>query len=55
LILCHHLNLDVRMSCLQLKGSGNLHANEAVTKTEAKPPMPPTKGALGMYQLWAPM
>jgi hypothetical protein len=32
----------------------SLHANEAVTKTEAKPPMPLTKGAPEMYQLWAP-
>lgn len=33
---------------------GNLQANEAVTKTDAKPPIPPTNGASPMYQLWAP-
>lgn len=27
-----------------------LHANDAVTKTDAKPPIPPTKGASPMYQ-----
>jgi hypothetical protein len=31
------------------------YANEAVTKTEAKPPIPPTKGASPMYQYFAPI
>lgn len=30
------------------------YANDAVTKTEANPPIPPTKGASPMYQLCAP-
>ena len=31
------------------------YANEAVTKTDAKPPIPPTKGASPMYQFFPPM
>ena len=33
----------------------NLQANEAVTKTDANPPIPPTKGASPMYQFEPPM
>ena len=32
-----------------------LQANAAVTNTDAKPPIPPTKGASPMNQLWPPI
>ena len=32
----------------------DLHAKEAVTKTDANPPIPPTKGASPTYQAFAP-
>jgi len=31
------------------------YAKEAVTKTDAKPPMPPTNGASPTYQFFVPM
>ena len=34
--------------------AGRLHAKEAVTKTDANPPIPLTNGASPMYQLCAP-
>lgn len=41
--------------CVVRRPAGHLQAKEAVTKTEAKPPMPPTKGAPGICQFSPPM
>lgn len=38
-----------------MEGEDDLQAKEAVTNTEANPPIPPTNGASPMYQLCAPM